>query len=417
MAHVLLYATAVASAPYVFDAAWAPQFPAGSGSLSGVDVVQTGAGDTLVYVTQRGNLTLPPVIILSPRTGAVVSSWGLDHGQVAFTKDGWGAHGIKVERLRSVVSAGDPIDPNIRVWIDDFTRHTLTAFSATGKKLLELGTPGVAGNGTHPLQFGNLADMAIDSAAGKLYVSDGDGGSANRVVSVTITPPSSTNATFTWATKAGRYDNPHSIALHKRSGLLFLANREANETRLIRAADGVDLGVFDCGVHFGPGAGVGEKPFGVRTLSFGASLDLGFVAMMDNPQDGRNQHVAVLDFSGLSAASGASSSCAVVQTLDVDASKFSGPHLLGVDEKSGDVSIFYCVRLFALGLLGRYRSTQTYYRYYISCESFSQFDSLLRTSSAPHIRCTRRSSATRRSPQSFASSALGASSSSYYGED
>ena len=327
-------AAAASPPPYVFDAAWAPQFPAGSGSLSGVDVVQTGSGDTLVYVTQRGNLTLPPVMILTKR-GHLAHSWGLHHDQVAFTSKGWGAHGIKVERLGSVVSAGDPIDPNIRVWIDDFTRHTLTAFSASGKKPLELGTPGVAGNGTHPLQFGNLADMAIDSAVGKLYVSDGDGGSANRVVSVTLTPPASTHAAFAWATTAGQYDNPHSIALHKRSGLLFLANREANETRLIRAADGVDLGVFDCGVNFGP-AGAGAKPFGVRTLSFGG-LDLGFVAMMDNPQDGRNQHVAVLDFSGLSAATGASSSCAVVQTLDVDAAQFSGPHLLGVDETSGDV--------------------------------------------------------------------------------
>ena len=66
-------------------------------------------------------------------------------------------------------------------------------------------------------------------------------------------------------------------------------------------------------------------------------MDLGFVAMMDNPQDGRNQRIAVLDLSGLNVEEGASSTCSVLQTLDVPPSLFSGPHLLGVDRTSGDL--------------------------------------------------------------------------------
>ena len=57
---------------------------------------------------------------------------------------------------------------------------------------------------------------------------------------------------------------------------------------------------------------------------------------MDNPQDGRNQRIEVLDVSGLDAAAGATSPCARVQTLVVP-TQYSGPHLLGVDALTGDV--------------------------------------------------------------------------------
>ena len=61
-----------------------------------------------------------------------------------------------------------------------------------------------------------------------------------------------------------------------------------------------------------------------------SGADVLFVASMDNPQDGKHQRISVIDVSRLSASAGASSPCAVVQTLAVDPARFSGPHLLGV---------------------------------------------------------------------------------------
>ena len=110
------------------------------------------------------------------------------------------------------------------------------------------------------------------------------------------------SATVEWATQA-RFHNPHSITWHARTGWLLVADRENAHVRLVRASDGADGGAWDCGLRYGNDAmGV---PFGVRTwASASGKLDLLFVARMDNPQDGRNQRIAVIDLSGLSAAEG-----------------------------------------------------------------------------------------------------------------
>jgi hypothetical protein len=42
----------------------------------------------------------------------------------------------------------------------------------------------IAGNGTDPLQFGNVADIAIGENA--IFVADGDGGVNNRVVALSL---------------------------------------------------------------------------------------------------------------------------------------------------------------------------------------------------------------------------------------
>ena len=44
-----------------------------------------------------------------------------------------------------------------------------------------LGTPGKKGNGTSPLQFDQVADVAI-SDQGEMYIVDGDGGMNNRLL-------------------------------------------------------------------------------------------------------------------------------------------------------------------------------------------------------------------------------------------
>ena len=314
---------------YELDSHWSPQLPPGAHTFSAV-----GISYPLVFITQRGNASLPPVLVINASTGALVGAWGAD--AVAHTTTApstWGAHGVAVETCSSPCTSGSA--PTTRVFVEDFTGHTVTAFDSDGRSLFQLGTPGVAGNGTDPLQFGNVADAAVASAStlpfSMLYFSDGDGGSANRVVAYAVPPSGTLPGKVRWATPAGTYSDPHSIALHQRTGLLVVANRGMNETRLLRASDGTDLGVLDCGFHFGSQG----TPFGVRTLE-GGGWDLLFVAAMDNPQDSRNQRILVVDASGLDASGAAKSTCDVVQEIGIPTS-YSGPHLLGIDTATGEL--------------------------------------------------------------------------------
>jgi hypothetical protein len=190
----------------------------------------------------------------------------------------------------------------------------VTAFTGEGARLFQVGTPGVAGNGTAPghIQFDHVADafvetgivgpaMPPDSPYGPsyIYTSDGDGGTDNRVLKIAVPAlwvgpgaeggpeaPEGEGArgvgarrakgpTVEWATSA-IFDNPHSITKH-HSGLLVVADREHNATKLLDSRTGKDLGTWDCGLHFGAEG----RPFGVRAMQFGG-VDMVIVASMDN---------------------------------------------------------------------------------------------------------------------------------------
>ena len=357
---LLALACAARKPNYQLDASWQPQFPVGGHTFSGVgtfhSAFSTSSSNGLVFVTQRGNASVAPVIVLDATTGEFYDSWG--QKDVALDRTGshptWGAHGIAIETCNWPNCGGDAPSKRtkgVRVYVEDFTKHTVTAFSGTGKPLFVLGTPGVAGNSTNPIQFGNVADAAIEPApfvpmpapppgvpvpplpSSYVYASDGDGGTANRVVKIAVpaTGSKASQNAVQWATPA-IYDNPHSIALHRGSGLLVLADREHNVTRLLDSDTGTDLGVWDCGLDFGAQG----TPFGVRTLAY-RGLDMVIVASMDNPQDRKYQLIHVLDGSKLTQVAGSQSECTVLQTITIDPRKYSGPHLLGVDTSNGDI--------------------------------------------------------------------------------
>ena len=326
------YLSGLAENLYSLDDTWSPSFPIGSHTFSAVGV----ARDRL-FVTQRGNATLDPVVVLSTSSGRAIASWGSQTVALA-TAGTWGAHGLSVERCANECSPGDPL-PRIRVWIEDFTNHTVTSYSSMGKKYEQTGTPGVAGNGTDPIQFGNVADaVVVGGETTIVYASDGDGGHANRVVKISLEREGGTTWDDTivktvWVT-GHIFDNPHSITLHEQSGLLVVADREHQALKLLQAATGTMLGTWDCpDLPFGNEYGV---PFGVRALRF-RGRDLIFVASMDNPQDHRFQKISVIDASNLSAEASTKSPCTLVQTLKIDPDMYSGPHLLGVDPATGDV--------------------------------------------------------------------------------
>ena len=137
-----------------------------------------------------------------------------------------------------------------------------------------------------------------------------------------------------WATRHV-FDNPHSVTLHESSGLLVVADREHASIKLLDSEDGDILGAWNCGLRFGNNDGL---PFGVRALYFDG-VDMLFVASMDNPQDHKHQRIHVLDVSKLDRTEGTSSPCRILQTIDIDANVYSGPHLLGVDPENGDLYV------------------------------------------------------------------------------
>jgi hypothetical protein len=334
--HLITTATAVEDL-YSLDTAWEPEFPVGSHTLSAVGVSGPGATGCdpcptpSVFVTQRGNFSVPPVLVLNATTGELLTAWGsLDIAP-------GGAHGLALE---CSVSDSNNNYGCSRVWIEDFTNHTLTAFSPSGKKLLQIGTPGVAGNGTDPIQFGSIADAYIvpperrhtSVGPATVYATDGDGGSDNRVIAINVPTAPNPKSTTKWVT-GHIFANPHSITMHEQSGLLVIADREHASLKLINSEDGNVLGEFDCGLKFGADHGV---PFGVRTLVF-EHLDLLFVAAMDNPQDHKHQRIYVLDVKELNKQDGIASKCSLLQTITIRPARYSGPHLLGVDPKTGNL--------------------------------------------------------------------------------
>jgi hypothetical protein len=306
-------------AVYAPDPTWMPSFPAGTHTFSAV-AVHEGS----VFVSQRGNLTVDPILMLSSDTGRVLTSWG-SNGDVAARGGTWGSHGLQV-------------DASGRIWVDDFFAGTLSAFDGDGKRLLVASTLGRTSNGSteSPLQFGSVADTVVDGES--VYSSDGDGGTNNRCVKMRI--GSDMRPVLEWTTPP-IFDNPHSLALHVRSGVLVVADREHTSTRLLRASDGADLGAWDCGLARG------GKPFGLR---FFRQRDYLLLSTYDNPATGRHQRISVIDASVLSpewvhAADAAVAAgqlvtpppCRVLQRMPIDPIVHSGPHLLGIDEANGDV--------------------------------------------------------------------------------
>ena len=131
---------------YKPDPSWSPQFPPGAHTFSAVAV-----HNREVFVSQRGNVGIDPVVVLSKDDGTLLRSWGKD--AVATSNGTWGAHGLQV--------CGK------KIWIDDFFGHTLRAFTPHGQLLLTAGTVGIAGNATWPkLQFDHVADTVCDGVGG-----------------------------------------------------------------------------------------------------------------------------------------------------------------------------------------------------------------------------------------------------------
>lgn len=314
---------------YMVDPTWKPDWPAGVGSFSAVAV----SGDK-VLISQRDAHNANPILVLDKTSGKMLSSFG--GAEVGKVNTSFGSHGISVQPADA--AAGRPEDT---VWVMDFFNHTVLSFNLQGQLLGKAGRSGVAS--ADPDKFGSVADAAFRK--GSAFFSDGDGGSNNRIERwaaasgkpehvewvAPATPPSQR--------KTEEYMNPHSICYHETSDRLIVADREHTRIAIVNPDTGKEEGTFKCdAMGFGPKG----KPFGVRTLK-ADSLDLLFVAVSNNPQDGKNQYVHIADISSL--ANGGSCTH-LLQSISFAAPGESPkpgevechtPHLMGVDHSTGDV--------------------------------------------------------------------------------
>ena len=193
--------------PYKIES-WG-QMPAGRklGAASAIDIDRDGKS---VWVFERcggatcdGSNVAP--LLKFDSSGKLIASFGA--GMFVYP------HGIFVDR-----------DDN--VWVTDgqgkgLKGQTVVKFSPTGRVMMTLGTPGVAGAGNDT--FNQPSDVVV-APNGTIFVADGHGGNTNaRIVKF------DKDGAFikAWGQKGsgpGEFDTPHSLAMDGR-GRLIVADR------------------------------------------------------------------------------------------------------------------------------------------------------------------------------------------------
>lgn len=146
----------------------------------------------------------------------------------------------------------------------DIAGPTLHAFTIDGTLLHTVGTPGKGGNGVAPPQFSAPADIARtgnDGTDGFILVSDGDGGSNNRVLNLVY------GSNQTWdvvygvgglGTGPGQFNSPHSIAYQASMKRFWVADRGNTRLQIFDSTNGEYLG------EWGSDCFNGGTPWGVR---------------------------------------------------------------------------------------------------------------------------------------------------------
>ena len=300
---LLLLATA-AAAPYQLDASW-PVPPGlapflGLNSVTAIAIVTAPAG-TEIHVAQR-NASLPFFLVFA-RNGTLLRTWG--NANVT------SPHGLQAG------TPGGGAPPSL--WVVDIKGYVATQFDLSGRVLARVGT-GRAGAGVAPPAFSAPADITF-TAAGRVVVSDGDGGSNDRVLvlDATTSPATTLHVLGGTGSAPGKLSSPHSVTFEAASGLLWVADRGNARLSAFGAVNGSYVGSWtaaECG--FLPGG----APWGVRIDEARGHMlvadgNVGALYVLGMPRGG-----------GLGA-------CTLLQTIDVGLAL--KPHLVGLDAASGDV--------------------------------------------------------------------------------
>lgn len=318
--HVQILAASAAAADtaagvlYTLDPSFDPTH-----SLNVSEVTAVAVAGRVAYVVQRG-AGAPYVLPVDSLTGAPAgSAWG-----GGSDTDLTSPHGAQA------APGGGGL-----LWLTDITNHTVKLFSAaSGVMRAVVGTPGVPGAGTGTsVQFSAPADVAIDGVTGTVYVSDGDGGSNNRVVALDAATLASVFAVGGLGKGVGKFDSPHSLAWDVATQAVYVADRGNGRVVALAgvgtpAGGGAWLGSWNLSACVGgvPGA----APWGLRLAPAQGAM------IVADGGTGLAWALAAPRLVG-----GALAPCALLQTLPVCPAGAPNagckPHELAVDDATGDV--------------------------------------------------------------------------------
>lgn len=342
--------SASASPVYALDPVWPTGFAGLNASqVTAVAAVRPPSATPFVVVAQR-NVAEAFFLVFDAGAGALVRKWAPAEVQ--------SPHGL----------FWSPAAPS-SLFVTDIANATVLEFDATtGAVLNMVGTPGVHGAGTSPMQFSAPADIAL-TARGALLVSDGDGGTDNRVSA--LNRSSTPFGELLWTVgKMGSgpsdLDSPHSVAYLTGPSLVVVADRGNARLQFLNSNTGTVVGSWAASECFGARNATAATPWGVRADSrrgvlfvadgvsgtldvFAAGNGDGWrcVRVVRRSAPGRGSfsihprpsltppaHRSPLSENNVPPCAGA-----LLQTLDVPGGKTDKPHEMAVDEVTGDVYI------------------------------------------------------------------------------
>ena len=189
-----------------------------------VVAVATGANGNILMLQRQRH----PILEFAP-DGTFVRAWGdglFSHGKVAGVPPenrAAGASGYSAvygaAGCQHCGAHAIRVDPDGNVWVVDAPGHVIHKLSPSGELLMQLGTPGVPGDG--PDTFNLPTDIAF-GPGGDLYVSDGYGNA--RIVRFTKEGTYKTE----WGARGtgpGEFGLPHGIAV-AGDGRVYAVDRD-----------------------------------------------------------------------------------------------------------------------------------------------------------------------------------------------
>ena len=300
-------------------AAWPPS---GLDRPTGVAVVVSTTGDAEVHVAQR-NASLPFVYVFN-HDGDVIRTWGSATGPDAIVSP----HGLYGQNTKTV-------------WLADISGATVREYSSTGALLGEVGTPGKPGAGLAPPQFSAAADVAVDAVGGRVFISDGDGGSNNRVLvlehanlSHVLLHVGGAGAT------PGKLSSPHSVAWHVASGTFWVADRGNTRIQVFDGATGAVAGEWTAADCFPGGAPWGIRFDATRGRVLVADGTIGALYVLSIPTSPQASVRTGLRGTGATATDSlptALGPCVLLQNISIGVALV--PHEIAIDDATGDVYV------------------------------------------------------------------------------